>query len=176
MDIDEFKARFLPLSKPLYWVAWRLTTNQADAEDLVQETMMRLWQIRNRLTNIENDTAFSTRMLHNIFIDSYRRQHATLTDSSPEEMSLASNEDATQRIEQVEEACIIHQLIARLNEPGRSIIRMRDMENRTYEEITQKTGLNEAHVRVLLSRARKKIREQFNTICHYEQTQHTATA
>ena len=45
---------------------------------------------------------------------------------------------------------------------------MRDVEDRTYEEIEKVTGLTSVNIRVLLSRARKRIREQFLEIKNYE--------
>ena len=47
-------------------------------------------------------------------------------------------------------------------------MQMRDVEDLPYEEIEKATGLTSVNIRVLLSRARKKIREQFLAIRNYE--------
>ena len=59
-------------------------------------------------------------------------------------------------------------LIDRLPEKQQQIMRMRDVQDQSYEEIEKATGLNSVNIRVLLSRARQKIREQFLEIRNYE--------
>ena len=59
-------------------------------------------------------------------------------------------------------------LIHQLPEQQKQVMQMRDVEDRTYEEIEKVTGLTSINIRVLLSRARKKIREQFLEIMNYE--------
>jgi RNA polymerase sigma-70 factor (ECF subfamily) len=59
-------------------------------------------------------------------------------------------------------------LIGQLPDQQRQIMQMRDVEDLAYEEIEKATGLTSINIRVLLSRARKKIREQFLAIRNYE--------
>ena len=59
-------------------------------------------------------------------------------------------------------------LIGQLPEQQQQIVIMRDVDDRPYEEIEEATGLSAVNIRVLLSRARKKIREQFKEIMNYE--------
>ena len=59
-------------------------------------------------------------------------------------------------------------LIGQLPEQQQQIVIMRDVDDRPYEEIEEVTGLSAVNIRVLLSRARKKIREQFKEIMNYE--------
>jgi RNA polymerase sigma-70 factor (ECF subfamily) len=59
-------------------------------------------------------------------------------------------------------------LIGQLPDQQRQIMQMRDVEDLPYEEIEKATGLTSVNIRVLLSRARKKIREQFLAIRNYE--------
>ena len=62
----------------------------------------------------------------------------------------------------------IRQLISRLPENQRQVIRLRGIDDCSMDEIEQITGLNAVNIRVLLSRARKVIREQFDKIYEYE--------
>jgi RNA polymerase sigma-70 factor (ECF subfamily) len=59
-------------------------------------------------------------------------------------------------------------LIGQLPEQQQQIVIMRNVDDRPYEEIEEATGLSAVNIRVLLSRARKKIREQFKEIMNYE--------
>ena len=159
MEVSEFKRLFLPCSNKLYLVAWRLTHNRQEAEDLVQETMLKLWTQRNKLHELKNSEAFSVRTLHNIFIDQNRKKHLAETDSPPEEMTLKANEcDASEMMQQKETGIIVTRLIAKLPKQQRDIITLKDIDDFSYEEIAQQTELSMINIRVHLSRARKQIR------------------
>jgi len=159
MEVSEFKRLFLPCSNKLYLVAWRLTHNRQEAEDLVQETMLKLWTQRNKLHELKNSEAFSVRTLHNIFIDQNRKKHFAETDSPPEEMTLKANEcDASEMMQQKETGIIVTRLIAKLPKQQRDIITLKDIDDFSYEEIAQQTELSMINIRVHLSRARKQIR------------------
>ena len=159
MEASEFKRLFLPCSNKLYLVAWRLTHNRQEAEDLVQETMLKLWTQRNKLHELKNSEAFSVRTLHNIFIDQNRKKHFAETDSPPEEMTLKANEcDASEMMQQKETGVIVTRLIAKLPKQQRDIITLKDIDDFSYEEIAQQTELSMINIRVHLSRARKQIR------------------
>ena len=159
MEASEFKRLFLPCSNKMYLVAWRLTHNRQEAEDLVQETMLKLWTQRNKLHELKNSEAFSVRTLHNIFIDQNRKKHLAETDSPPEEMTLKANEcDASEMMQQKETGVIVTRLIAKLPKQQRDIITLKDIDDFSYEEIAQQTGLSMINIRVHLSRARKQIR------------------
>ena len=71
-------------------------------------------------------------------------------------------------VELKDEANIVQRIIETLPEQQRQIVKMHDVDDFSYEEIEQATGLTTVNIRVLLSRARKKIREQFNAINSYE--------
>lgn len=159
MEASEFKRIFLPCSNKLYLVAWRLTHNRQEAEDLVQETMLKLWTQRDKLNELKNSEAFSVRTLHNIFIDQHRKKHLAETDSPPEEMSLKANEcDAAEMMQHKETEILVTKLIAKLPKQQCDIITLKDIDDFSYEEIAQQTGLSMINIRVHLSRARKQIR------------------
>lgn len=159
MEASEFKRLFLPCSNKMYFVAWRLTHNRQEAEDLVQDTMLKLWTQRDKLHELSNAEAFTVRTLHNIFIDQNRKKHLSEADSPPEEMALKANEsDASEMIQQKETGVIVTRLIAKLPKQQCDIITLKDIDDFSYEEIAQQTGLSMINIRVHLSRARKQIR------------------
>ena len=59
MTHQEFKARFLPCHKKMYYIAFRYLGNEYDAEDMVQNTYLKLWEKRESLENIENNEAYA---------------------------------------------------------------------------------------------------------------------
>ena len=56
MDINDFKEKYITCSKTMYWAAYRLTGNSDEAEDIVQETFLRLWSHREFLDNVGDES------------------------------------------------------------------------------------------------------------------------
>ena len=163
MDASAFKQTYLPLSERLFRSAWRLTANKEAAEDLVQETFLRLWTKRHLLDKTENPGAFATAPLRHIHCDR-RDQTAREGNALPaDRLALAAPTDIAHAVETQDRAAIVRRMIARLPEPQRSVITMKDLEGLPNDEIARLTRLSEGNVRVLLSRARKAIRDKFKT-------------
>lgn len=167
MDAESFKRMFLPCHAKLYGVAYRLLENAEDAEDLIQEAYLKLWSKREELTLISNPEAFAVTLVKNMCFDLLRsgkylsdRQHLPLTD--------AQNALSADGREAKDDAQLVRTLIARLPQQQRMVMMLRDVKGCSYEEVERLTGLNAVNVRVLLSRARKKIREEFTKWNNYE--------
>ena len=152
MEASQFKAIFLPCHRKLYVVAWHLIGNKQAAEDLIQETFLRLWTRRHLLTDIENPEAYSIMTLRRIFYDVSAMQYSGETN------------DLNDCIEAKDQWQRIRAMILALPDPQGRVMLMRDVEGRTYEEISAETGLTEVNLRSVLSRARKKIREKIKNI------------
>lgn len=160
MDATEFKQLFLPCSRKMFSVAWRLTGNDLAAEDLVQDTFLRLWTKRDELEHVVSHEAYCITTLKHVFYDQQRKAHLGEVDSPPDELQVAAADDVGQQVEQRDVAAAVFRLIAQLPEPQRTIIQMRDVDDMAYEDIAAATGFSQVNVRVQLSRARKRIREQ----------------
>lgn len=86
MEASQFKATFLPCHRCLYGVAWQLTGNAQEAEDLVQETFLKLWTRRHQLSNIDNPEAYSIVILRRIFYVVKRTKHIEETEQDIREI------------------------------------------------------------------------------------------
>ena len=169
MDANQFKRQFLPYHAKLYRVAFRLMGNTQEAEDMVQEAYLKLWKKRNELPNdIQSMEAYSVTLIKNICYDTLRLSHLDEDGRVPEELNISGNISLTTEVELRDEANQVMKLIEQLPEQQQQILMMRDVDDRPYEEIEEATGLSAVNIRVLLSRARKKIREQFKEIMKYE--------
>ncbi len=168
MDASVFKQTFLPHSRRMYAAAWRLKADAQAAEDLVQEAFLKLWMKRDSLNKVTNTEAFCLTIVRNIFFDRYRKNGNKFVERPPEELNIAADSNISERLEQREDATKVMNIIAHLPEQQRLIITLRDIEDRSYDEIAAQTGLQAVNIRVLLSRARKQIREQFNKQTEYE--------
>lgn len=169
MDANDFKRRFLPYHQKLYRVAFRLMGNAQDAEDMVQETYLKLWKKREELPpDIGNVEAYCVTLTKNLCLDALRASRIEEDHRPPEELHLAGEANLMQEVELKDEARQVKRIIGTLPPQQRQVIMMRDVHDCSYEEIEQATGLSAVNIRVLLSRTRKKIREQFNVIRNYE--------
>lgn len=160
MESSQFKTLFLPCHRKLYAVAWRLTGNAQSAEDLVQETFLRLWTRRQQIVSVECVEAYSITTLRRIFYDTKRSKQIEASEREISELHVKDSEDLNQRIDAQDEWQRIRTMILALPDPQGKIMIMRDVEGQTYEEISVETGLTEVNLRSILSRARKRIREQ----------------
>ncbi|MBR1378684.1 MAG: RNA polymerase sigma factor [Bacteroidaceae bacterium] len=164
MTALEFKQRFLPHHRLLYRVAYRLTANQQDAEDLVQDFYLKLWQRRDTLSAEAQNEAYLITMLRNLYRDQQRQKHiATVpldaaVDDPPDE--------SHPPFEVRDEALQVKALIGRLPQKQRTIMQMHLEQESPYDEISQATGLSPGNLRVIVSRAKQTLKEQFKQLTH----------
>ncbi len=167
MDAESFKKEFLPFHRKLYHIAFRLLENEADAEDLVQEAYLKLWDKRDGLTIISNPEAFSVTLIKNMCFDMLR-SGKYVANKQTIELKDFQRSCPSDDLEIKDDARQVKAIIAQLPEQQQKVIILRDVKECSFEEIEHITGLNAINIRVLLSRARKKIREQFNKLNNYE--------
>ena len=164
MEASKFKQTFLPCSSRLYAVALRLTGNGQTAEDLVQDTLLRLWMKRDTLPPDFNAASYSMATLRNIFLDGRRRKALDETDEPLDRLVVANGRQTDTEIECSDAAALVRTLISRFPAKHRQDMTMPDLEGLANEEIRRVTGLTEINIRSLLSRARSTVRQQFKKL------------
>ena len=164
MQASEFKQLFLPCHRKLFSVAYRLMSNAQAAEDMVQETFLKLWMQRDKMGKVDNPEAYSITVLRRIFYDKMRAGHLQEVDKDVGSLQVSSSLNISKQLEEADEYQRIRLLITHLPEPQARIMLMRDIEDRSFEEISIETRLTEVNIRSILSRARKKIREQIKAM------------
>ena len=160
MDAREFKQRFMPHYRLLYRVAYHLTGNAQDADDLLQDTYLKLWQKRDDL-KAETTEAYLVTLMRNLFRDQQRLKRV---DTSAELKQIAESPDGQSLDSQIDahdEALQMEGLIRQLPERDGRIIRMHLMEDCSYEEIERDTGLSQGNIRIIVMRARQRLKQQF---------------
>ena len=166
MLLERFKSDIVPLRQKLFITAFRLMQNEEDAEDAVQETLLRLWNMREQLDTIVNPGAFAMQTTKNICIDRLRAQKEQVVI---EEFWFGTdNETPYSQAERNDTMAIIRKIIEHLPELQQLIIRMRDIEGYELQEIADITQTQVSAVTMNLSRARKKVREQLMRITKYQ--------
>lgn len=158
MELKQFKISVLPLRSKLLCYAQKLTEESADAEDAVQEVMLKLWNIRQQLDDYRSIEALSMTMTRNACMDQWRSKR---TDTLPLDQVQAPSQTATPErlLEEKDEFRLMREIIASLPPLQQAIIRMKDIEEYETEEIAEITGCKAEAIRSNLSRARKKVRD-----------------
>lgn len=161
MVASDFKSKVLPVSKKLLRFATQFMKDENEARDVVQDVFLKLWQKRNELSQVENIEAFAMRMTRNRCLDLLRANRVVPIDAETDRKMKEESVDVHSQIELCESARHIKKLISRLPDLQREVIHLRDIEQLSYDEIAEATGLKINAIRVNLSRARKKVRDEF---------------
>ena len=167
MDLREFQERVYPLKNKIFRFAKRLLDQTEEAEDMVQETFIRLWNRRERLDEYRSVEALAMITIKNLCLDRIRGRRYPMEDFD-DHRGFLENLPEEQGADHSELIQGIHQAIRKLPPQQQMIVHLRDVEGYEYDRIAEITGMNENAVRVALSRARKRIREMLINTRMYE--------
>jgi RNA polymerase sigma-70 factor (ECF subfamily) len=163
---DPFESLLRPHLDQMYRLAFRLTGQRHDAEDLVQDTLVKLYRRRDELTSIRELRPWLGRVLFNQFIDDkrrYGRQALHLVDSNIEPDATAA--PASARLEpdlasaRGETMHTLARALERLSEEHRVVLLLHDVEGYKLVEIHELMGIPVGTVKSRLHRARARLRE-----------------
>ncbi|OUP09946.1 RNA polymerase subunit sigma-70 [Mediterranea sp. An20] len=163
MEIETFKIQIEPLRQPMLHLARKLTGEADDAEDVVQDVLLKLWNRREELEQCHNLRAFVFTMVRNASIDFLRTRH-TDTTSLLDALNATDEQSPDRYLEAKDEMRLMHAIIHSLPPLQQTILRMKDIEEYETEEIAQITGCSPEAIRSNLSRARKRVRETYLNI------------
>lgn len=168
-DAERFETDALPLIHALYGGALRLTRNEADAHDLVQETYLRAYRAWNSFEEGTNLKAWLYRIMTNLFITSYRsRQHSEVLLPADEAETFDLYEAQSQGGAQASaETLFLDQLVdvdvkkalEGLREEFRMVVLLADLEGFSYKEIAEMLDIPIGTVMSRLHRGRKSLQK-----------------
>lgn len=167
MQKIDFRTDILPLKDKLFRLALRITFDRAEAEDIVQETMIRVWNKRDEWDGLESVEAYCLTVARNLAIDRSEKKDSQTVELTPE---VEQTPDASSPYDQLvnkERLKLVHRLIGELPEKQRLIMQLRDVEGKSYKEIAEALRLTEEQVKVNLFRARQKVKQKFMNIDGY---------
>ena len=158
-----FRNDVLPLKNELFRLALRITLNRVEAEDVVQETMIKVWNKRDRWDELESIEAFCLTICRNIAVDKMRKmenQNQSLEDEhdAPDQSYASNPEEQAMQQDRIQ---LVRRLIDNLPEKQRSVMQLRDIEGKSYKEIAQILDISEEQVKINIFRARQTIRQKF---------------
>ena len=150
----------------LYRLAWRLTGNKAEAEDLFQELLVKAYGLLDDLVAIEEPGSWLSRVMYNLFVDQHRRyprQRMHLVDEGHLPgaglADLAGDLDPVTDIERLENLMRLDAALGQLSEEHRLIVLLHDTEGYKLKEIQDITGVPVGTIKSRLHRARARLRD-----------------
>lgn len=160
---NHFEKIAIELRPMLLDLGYRFFADKSKAEDVVQEVLMRLWVMRNRLGPDDNIKALSVRMAKNVCVSQWRHERQ-VKEFERVEMLLAvekqqSKGDVSEWLEEKENDIMLADAKARLTDSEKKLIAMSNDEGLKAAQIAEITGMTAHSVSTILGRARHKLIE-----------------
>ncbi len=158
MILEDYKKLVLPIKNKLFRFSLRIVGNVAEAEDVVQEVFIKVWNKRSELGSYKNVEAWCMTLTKNLSIDKLRSKHRRV-DSIKEGFDMVSQSASPYQVAATNDTMSrIAQMMDMLPEKQRMVMQLRDIEGMTYKEIAEILNLTLDQVKINLFRARKAIR------------------
>ena len=163
-----FRNDVLPLQNELFRLALRITLNRVEAEDIVQDTLIKVWDRRFEWESIDSIEAFSLTVCRNLSLDRLRKKENS--NDSLEDVNIAepvASSNPQDRMIQEDRVSLVRQIIDSLPEKQRSCMQLRDFEGKSYKEIAQVLDITEEQVKVNIFRARQMVKQKYLKLDNY---------
>ena len=167
MSLEAFESRVLPVKDKLYRFTLRILKNEDEAKDVVQETMIKVWNKRDEMHTYENIEAWCMRVAHNLSLDKLKAKHKRSVNLDSAYELHSNNQSPYSSAEQSDTMQAVYNYINKLPEIQKQVLKLRDVEGFSYLEISDILSLNINTVKVNLFRARKYVREQLVNVNAY---------
>lgn len=166
MNQKEFLELVLPIKQKVFRLAKRLLTSTEEAEDATQEILIKMWHKNEELNKYNSIEAMMMTMTKNYCLDRLKSKQASNlqlvhSNYTGKEAGLDKQTEDKDKLKWVEK------IISELPETQKMIVQLREIEELEFEEIAQIMQMSPTNVRVTLSRARKKIREEMTKVNNY---------
>ncbi len=165
MTTEEFKNKVIPFSRKLYPMLFRILGNEEETRDALQDLMVKLWNKRSDLAKCDNPAAYIITTARNHSFDLLKKKRPMrMSGSDDQKLLLLKVHDGSEASEKLEH---VKKIIEELPEKYQTVIRLRDIDGFEFDEIREMTGYEVPHIRVLLSRARQKVKEEIEKTYEY---------
>ena len=151
----------------LFRIAFCITRSREEAEDVVQDVMLKVWDRPETWKEVDSTEAYCCRMARNISLGRLALKGNHTEELNGQQVSVGRADLPNERVEKEESLGMLRKLIARLPEAQRMVVQLRDVEGMSYQEIARVLEVSEEWVKVNLFRARKEIKGLFLKIENY---------
>ena len=160
MDKEQFEQQAKRWRQRSYRTALSVGIDADGADDVAQDTLLKLWAMRHELDGYRSIDALVNVIARHLAIDATRRKHLLSLDQASAELPIVDNDADVELIGKQEKQQLLHRL-AQLPQRQHQVLIMRQVEGRSYDEIAALLGIGTTSARVLLSRARKWLLAQY---------------
>lgn len=162
MTQQEFEHIAQQLRPLLLHIGQQFFGNSNNAEDIAQETLMRLWQLRDRIEQKVELEPLAIRMAKNLCISEWRRRQVRNSVSLSKQEAI-TNETISRQLEANEAIAQLRSALTRLKPTEQRLFRMRHELEMDITEISAVTGIAPRSVSAMLSTAKRKLSEILNS-------------
>ncbi len=158
-----FQNDVLPLKNRLYRLALRITMSREDAEDIVQDTLIRVWNRRQEWDIIDSLQAYALTVCRNLALDCIKkhgRDHLSLDEAE----SKTIHESPYESIVKQDKINIVKRIVYSLPEKQRTMMQLRDFEGMSYKDIAKIMNVSQEQVKVNIYRARQSVKNKYDKI------------
>ena len=148
---------------------FRILRNEEETRDALQDLMVKLWNKRKDLEKCSNQSAYIITMAKNYSFDCLKKKRPERIGEADEHKILNLKADGPNN-ETKEKFEYVRKVIDDLPEKYRNVIQWRDIDGFSFEEIKEMTGYEVTNIRVILSRARQKVKEEVEKIYDYDRS------
>lgn len=161
MQLQETIGLVTPYKDKMFRYAYGILRDKMAAEDVVQESLVKIWKKRAQFVDIENKEAWCITIARNLAIDKLRANKKKYTSDITEHYDISDENPGPERKVVLKDALAkVRAVLNGLPEAQREIITLRDVDGHTYKEIAELMDYTVDQVKVNLHRARKELREQ----------------
>lgn len=162
MEFNDFKNIVFPHRDKIYRLALRMLGSSEDAKDIVQEVIIKLWTKPEILKKYSNPLIIALLITKNLSIDKLKSKYRSKRKIRLDEIDfdiISPQKQPDKLLEDKDASEVIKNLIDSLPPKVKMVFHLREIEELSYEEISKITKINESTVKVIVSRARKKLKE-----------------
>ena len=134
--------------------------NEEMAEDIAQETLMRLWMLRDNIESQTDIEPLAVRMAKNLCVSEWRKQK--VRQGNALQVKMIAREDVQRDVELKEEVAQLQKAISQLKPAEQRLFRMRHEAEMDIGQIAAATGIGVRSVSAMLSTAKRKLLEILN--------------
>lgn len=163
MDHLTFKQHILPLQSAMQLLAERMLGDVADAEDVVQDVFVSLWQRRDDLDSILRLDSYCLQMVRMRCIDLLRKRKRQQEHS--ESIRNLTDEEIFMEVEEIQDrSALLDKLLGELPEKQRKAVTMKYIDECTTQQMEQALHMSSSNVYTTLSRALQTLKDKINNL------------
>jgi RNA polymerase sigma-70 factor (ECF subfamily) len=156
----DFERLTYNIKDKLYRFALRIVGSTAEAEDIVQDVFIKIWDRRADMVDVKNPVAYCMTLTKNLSLDKLKSKHRQTVEIG-DALHISSSESTPYaRVETNDMMQHIRCIMQELPDKQRMVMHLRDIEDMTYEDISESLDIPMAQVKVYLHRARTFVRNR----------------